>query len=544
MVGMQQGRRRRSWTVAVVTAAATVLTVAVASPTTPSAAGTTGAAAQTRPNIVVIMVDDMRDDDLRFMPATRRLVAGAGARFVNSFSPNPLCCPARASAISGLYTHNHRVFDISRPYGGFVAFDDRSTLPTWLRAAGYATIHIGKYLNGYGRMPRPGTTSGRSTRYVPPGWTDWRASLDGGLPARHPQHGGTYNFMDTTLSRDGRGFVNYQGRYQSTVYGGLTESVIRSRARSDRPFFLYVAYTAPHAGAPREPDDPRPTLLPTGVRNAWSTTARPKSVRGRFDGVVKAAPGADWVDPDPSDKPPHLRLGPLSRAERAALREVTRQRAEALRVVDRQVQRTIDALRASGELGRTVVLFTSDNGYFLGEQGVRQGQILPHEPSLRVPLLIRGPGIPAGVVRTDPFTTLDIAPTLAEAAGAVPARPLDGLSMLGVAQGGDRGWDRPILTESRPKGPLRNTDEAGGPLEEGEAADVRFAIGVRTPRYLYVDNASGWEELYDVVADPEQYHNLVTDPAHGEALARLRELLSVLRACDGAACRPPLPPGL
>src|SRR5690606_8079350 len=125
-----------------------------------------------RPNLVLIMFDDMRDDDLRFMPHTRRLVGGAGVRFVNSFSPNPLCCPARASSLTGQYSHNHRVYDVRAPYA-FHSFDDRSTLATWLQKAGYATVYLGKYLNLYGEQPEPGASRGRSVRYVPPGWTDW-----------------------------------------------------------------------------------------------------------------------------------------------------------------------------------------------------------------------------------------------------------------------------------------------------------------------------------------------------------------------------------
>jgi N-acetylglucosamine-6-sulfatase len=184
-----------------------------------------------RPNIVLIMVDDMRDDDLRYMPRTRRLIGGSGVRFVNALSPHPLCCPARASHLTGLYTHNHGVYTVQPPYG-FSALDDRSTLATWLHDAGYATVYLSKYLNGYGWMPEPGRRQGSSTGYVPPGWDQWLASIDGGLPESHPDHGQTYHFYDTTLSVDGQGFRNFEGRYQTETASSPSGSSVAARPRS------------------------------------------------------------------------------------------------------------------------------------------------------------------------------------------------------------------------------------------------------------------------------------------------------------------------
>ena len=521
-------------------------TVTLASAGEPPAAGIESTRqAPPRPNIVLVMVDDMRADDLRFMPLTEQLVGDAGVRFANSFSPNPLCCPARASALTGRYTHNHRVFDVNAPWG-FRSFNDRSTVATWLQGGGYATAYLGKYLNGYGWMRRPGAASGNSLRYVPPGWGEWRASIDAGLPAQHPADGGTYRFLDTTLSRNGEGFQPLEGEYQSRAYGRITEQIVARRAAAPRPFFLQVSFTAPHNGSPDEPDDPGWVTRSDGKREWYGTTARPADVRGRFDAQVTAAPGATWLDPDFTDKPSYLWGRPLmNAAEKQASLEETRQRAEALWVVDRQVGRTIDALRRSGELENTLVVFTSDNGFYLGEQRIRHGKVFPHEPSIRVPLLMRGPGIPAGQVRHDPVVSMDLAPTLAAAAEVRPSTSVDGVSMLRVARTGDQGWRRGILTESRPlESTVRNTDEAGGPLEAGEHADVRYALGVRTPHHLYVDLATGEEELYDMRTDPHQYDNLVGEPAHGATLQQLRGVLAQLRACDGVQCRVPLPPEL
>jgi arylsulfatase A-like enzyme len=270
-------------------------------------------------------------------------------------------------------------------------------------------------------------------------------------------------------------------------------------------------------------------------------------VRGRFNGVVRRAPGADWKPSLATDKPEYLRgRAPLNAAERRALRSVTRQRAEALAIVDRQVGRTVRALADTGELGRTLVVFTSDNGYFLGEQGIRQGKVLPHDPSLRVPLLMRGPGIPAGGIRRDPFLSIDFAPTIAGATGTPWGHEVDGVNMLGVARNADQGWKRAVLTATGPRRTRRETDMSGEPLsaENPGVRDRRWAIGIRTNRYLYVDLATGEEELYDMHQDPEQYRNLADRAAYEDVRDMLREQLRRVRACDGAVCHTPLPPEL
>ncbi len=535
--------RRRSWILALAGAMVTPLAMVATDAPAPTSAEAAGS--PQRANVVLITVDDMRADELRFMPRTTRLLGEQGVTFANSLSPNPLCCPARASLLGGQYTHNHRVFSNDLPYA-FSAFDDRSTLATWLRDAGYETVMLGKYLNGYGKWSEFGEDDGTSLDYVPPGWTQWRAAV-AGLPKTHPDHGDVYDYLDITLSDDGRGFTNYEGQYQTTVLGNLSVDVISAQARSPKPFFLYASYMAPHTGRPPEPDDPEPVLDRNGRSVRFGTPARPARFRGIFDDSIRAAPGASWHDPDISDKPEYLRSLPLiNDAERAALLELARQRAESLAVVDRQVERTVNALAATGELDQTLLVFTSDNGYFLGEQGIRQGKILPHDPSLRTPLVIRGPDIPAGEVRYDPFLTIDVAPTIASLADVSPTAPVDGVSMLEVARSGDLGWKRAVLTETGPRGAVRDTDESGRPLdvEDPGPTDVRWAIGIRTDRYLYVDLATKEEELYDMATDPDQYHNLAADPAHADLLAMMRDQLRLMRACDAAACRAPLPRSL
>ncbi len=504
-----------------------------------------GAITPARPNVVFIMVDDMRDDDLRFMPQVRTLIGDQGVRFRNSFSPYPLCCPARASVLTGLYTHNHGVYTVGADYA-FHAFDDRETLATMLEGAGYANIYLGKYLNRYGVQPPHTADRGNSLHYVPPGWEMWRASFDGGFAPGSPDRGSTYAYDDTTLSINGDGFERLEGRYQTVAYGEIARNVVRRRTASDQPFLLYLSFTAPHSGGPPEPDDPRPHTLSNGHSYIWRTPARPPRVRGIYDRVIQEAPGASWRDPDFGDKPRYLRALPrLRAADRRALLEVTRQRAEALTVVDRQVGELMRTLADTGELDQTLVVFTSDNGYFLGEQRMRLGKFFPHEPSMRVPLLMRGPGIPAGSVRLDPFTSIDYLPTIAAATGAELEHEVDGVSLWDVARDGDAGWTRGVLTETGSQGRRpRHSNEAGEPLSQGGRRDLRFLLGIRTHRYLYVDVAHQRDELYDLRHDPRQYRNVIAVPRYADVRELLAGVLADLRTCRAASCSTALPPAL
>ena len=494
----------------------------------------TATAAPGQPNVVVIMADDMRDDDLRWMPKTRRLLAGQGARFSNSFAPYPLCCPARASFLTGQYTHNHGVWSHRPPYG-FPALDDSSTLPVWLQDAGYNTLFLGKYLNGYGIQPlRDGSPSGM---YEPPGWTDWRGSTDGGVPAGDPRDGGTYRYFDMTLNVNGR-LEPHPGEYSTRMLGDQSVDLIRSYAGSSDPFFLWASYVAPHHGTPREADDPRTVRRNDGQTTQIVTPAVPDSVRGRFDGEL-ARPLGLPSERDVSDKPSFIRsLPPINKAERAAMLEAARQRAESLSVLDAEVARTIEELRRTGELGNTIVMLTSDNGYFQGEHRMRQGKTLPYEPSLRVPVVMRGPGIPHGVTRTAPFLSIDFAPTILQAAGASPPGWVDGEGQLEVARNGGS-WERPVLTESGPRDTVALASETGTKLRvpAAGAEAKRYSVGVRTQHYLYVEHQSGEVELYDMRLDPEQGSNVADTGRYATEQRRLARVLDDLKNCAGADCR-------
>jgi N-acetylglucosamine-6-sulfatase len=445
------------------------------------------AQAAARPNVVVIMTDDQTAESLRVMSNVARLLAARGTTFTRSFTVYPQCCPSRASFLTGQYAHNHGVLGNSPPAGGYVKLDHSNTLPVWLREAGYYTAHIGKYLNGYGA---------RDPLEIPPGWSEWRGSVD---PS-------TYRYTDFTLNEQGT-LTTYAG-YQTDVYAAKAVDVIRRRAPLARPFFLWVAFLAPHSGEPADPDDPgagvgSPSPAPRH-RNAFASEPLPTP--------------PSFNEADVSDKPPGIRDRFLLPPERiAAIRENYQQELESLLAVDQAVSRIVEALRASGELGRTFVIFTSDNGFFHGEHRVAQGKNLPYEPAIRVPLVVRGPGVPAGRRLTHRVANIDLAPTIAAAADARARRVMDGRSLLPFLANPSRRLVRDLLVER-------------GPGEDPIAA-------LRTRRYVYVEYESGARELYDLERDPHELESRHADPAYAGVRNDLAERLARLRNCRGATCR-------
>ncbi len=485
-----------------------------------------------KPNIVMVIADDMRVDDLRFAPNVRRLVGDSGLTFQNSFASYPLCVPSRATLLTGQHAHNHKVYWHDPPYA-YAAFDDSRTIATSLTAAGYRTGLIGKYINGYG--PDTSRVSGQpSYRYVPRGWSDWRGSITGPLPG---VHGGTYHYFDIPFNANGRIDNSHRGQYSTDVIGNLSVQTATKFARGSKPFFLYVSYVAPHAGSPERGDPPIRAKDSSGKSWKFVSPARPDWVRGRYDDVITRGAGLPRgggpAEADVSDKPQRYRtLVEPSRRERGWIRDVTRQRAEAVHVVDEQVGRLITRLKRSGEWSNTVFMFTSDNGYYLGEHRLRSGKATPYEPSLRVPFLVTGPGMRSGQDRNDPISGVDVTATILDLADAEPPRRPDGASRVPTMLQGDRGWRTPILTETAIPGSrthVRGFD------------DERTSIGVRTARYSFVVNRNGADELYDLVTDPTEDHNVFRDPDHRKVRVALKRVWTQIRNCDGAECRPTLP---
>ena len=422
-------------------------------------------------NIVLIVTDDQRADTLRFMPNVERLLADHGVTFRNAFVTTPLCCPSRASILTGRYSRHTGVLDNFGPNGGAAAFRDGSTVATWLSAAGYSNALVGKYLNAYGELGRC---------YFPPGWTEWDAKIS------EPQS----HYFDYTLDEDGR-LVDY-GRdpqdYSTTVLTGRALEFLRS---TPEPFLLYLAPTTPHIPARVLPRD-----------------------RGRFSELAPYRP-ASFDEPDVGDKPWAGRFPRLSADEASFVDDTRRHMLQSLQALDRSVATIVGELRSQGRLGRTVIVLTSDNGYLWGEHRLVE-KIWPYEEALRVPLVVRTPWTPEASTDDRLVLNIDLAPTIADLAGVRASPAPDGRSLVPLLRGERPTWRRAFVMEwlaRRPEDP-----RAPPPYE-----------GIHTERYSYVEYRDGARELYDLRRDPLQLDNLAADDRHralaAELAARLRDLL-------------------
>lgn len=443
--------------------------------------------ATVRPNILVIMTDDQTVDDMRALPKARALLGSRGTTFTNSFVSTALCCPSRSTFLTGQYAHNHGVLANAGPRGGYPRLDHSNTLPVWLQAAGYYTAHFGKYLNNYG-VDSP---------EAPPGWSRWFGLID---PT-------TYRLYGYKVSDDGVpvSYGDSPADYQTDVLAAEAEGMIRSRSGAAKPFFITVAPVSPHAerlGGKQVP----PRAAP---RHEGAFAGEPLLKSLAFD------------EADVADKPAHIRRLPrLSTAQTAHIAETHRARLASLLAVDDLVERLMDALEDTGQLGRTVIIFTSDNGFFLGEHRLPDGKYHAYEEAIRVPLIVRGDGFPAGVVIRQLVSNVDLAPTIVALTGARSRRVMDGRSLLPLVQDPQQGVGRVLLVEGF----------------NGARSKPSFAA-VRDARYLYVEHATGDKELYDLQTDPHELRSRHAAPALGAVRKRLAAQLAGLHSCAGKSCR-------
>jgi N-acetylglucosamine-6-sulfatase len=466
---------------------------------------------QKRPNIVLIMDDDQSVNLQQYLTKTNAAIGQHGVTFDNSFVNYSLCCPSRSTMLTGQYAHNHGVRGNQLPSGGYskLAPTLGNTLPVWLQKAGYYTAHIGKFLNGYG-------TTAPDTE-VPPGWNEWYGSID------NPDGftGGTYTAYGYALNENGQ-VVHYgstpdvvdPATYQTDVYSQKAADFIRRRAPSLKPFYLSVAPRDPHAEA--------------GSCNCAGDNPR---AAPRYEGTLaglSAPRNPDFNEADVSDKPSNIKnLAVLSQTGINGVDARYRARAEAVLGVDDLVQNVVSTLQQQGELKNTVLIFTSDNGFFHGEHRVPQGKVRLYEPSIRVPLLIRAPGMPNGVHRSQPVGNVDLAPTILDFADAKAGRKEDGESLVSIMEH-RRDWPG--------RGMDLETYFTPDATEDPEDPPLNYQ-GVRTDRYLYANYGTGEQELYDLRLDPFELQNAAANPAYASVKASLQGLLSGLARCAGRRCR-------
>ena len=487
-----KGRHVLGSTTVVLTAAFTLAVTLTGSDGTARAAS---AQAQ-RPNVLILETDDQTLAEMEVLPNVRRLIGAEGVTFDNNFDSFALCCPSRATLLTGQYSHNNGVRGNRLPEGGYYKLDSSNTLAVWLQRAGYYTMHVGKYLNGYGT---------RNPREIPPGWSDWHGSVD---PT-------TYRYYNYTLNENGQ-LHTYCATpqpscYQTDVYRDKANGLIQSRAGKG-PWFMWVAFLANHSGGPREPDDPRNQATPVPA---------PRH-KDKLKGTPLPQP-PNFNEADVSDKPRLVQQRPIMNQRQIAnVQENWQQRRETLMAVDEAVASVVETLRATGQLDNTLIMFTSDNGFFHGEHRIRNGKVWLYEPSIRVPLLMRWTGnrsLPRGVRRTQLTMNVDYAETILGAVGetARPERIEDGVNLLRLWRDGGLELGRDLLIDNQP-----------GP---------NYFAAVRSRNYVYAEYVNGDRELYDLRRDPYELTSQHANPAYNAIKASLEARLHRLVTCAGASCR-------
>jgi len=432
--------------------------------------------APTSPNIVLILTDDQRWDSLQYMPHVRQDLMSNGMKFQNAFVSNSLCCPSRSTILTGNYSHTTGVYTNFPPYGGWPAFHagaESSTIAMWLHDAGYHTALIGKYMNAYGP----------DNPFIPPGWDRWAAFED------------EVSYYDYTMNIDGS-FVSYghtAADYSTDVLAGYAVHEIE-QTPSDQPLFMVVAPSAPHG-----PAIPAPRDIGTVV---GGPTRWPRNVN----------------EANMSDKPRYMRKLPLVDEDKLSDRWV--RTMETLRSVDDAVHDVVGALRSSGRLDNTLIMFASDNGIAFGEHRWTY-KLVPYEESIRIPLVVRWDGVvPPGVKDPHLVANIDLAPTFADAAGVAPPA-VEGRSLVPLLRGDDTTWRKLFLLEhlwyERNRDPTPPT-----------------YCGVRSNHRVFVHYSSGFEEAYDLRDDPFELSNAIDRASSQTWIGRMRKATRQL-------CQP-LPP--
>jgi N-acetylglucosamine-6-sulfatase len=447
------------------------------------------------PNIVFVLTDDLASNLVRYMPHVLAMQR-AGETFGNYFVTDSLCCPSRASILTGRFPHDTDVYDNSPPEGGYSVFHERGeetqTFAAALQRAGYRTALMGKYLNGY----KPGATEGGTTPYVPPGWNEWDVAGNG-----YPEYGYRMNsngrvhaygyaprdYLTDVLARKGMGFID--------------------RAAAQRkPFMLEIATFAPHAPyipAPRDAD-------------AFPGLRAPRSPA--FNVVGSGEPA--WLS--------HFQpLGPL---QVATIDHKFRMRAQAVQAVDRMIGQIEQELAAKGLARNTYIVFSSDNGLHMGEHRLRPGKLTAFDTDIKVPLVVTGPGVPAGRTVARMTENIDLCPSFEQLGGAPVPDSVDGRSLVPLLRGRRvAGWRREILVEHHG----RVFDPSDPDLPTRGSGNPPSYEAIRTRRSLYVEYDTGEREFYNLSHDPFELRNLAEELPRARA-RRLHRTLVGIESCHGA----------
>jgi N-acetylglucosamine-6-sulfatase len=510
------------------------------------------------PSFVVIQTDDQTLDGLyetfsafpgaaetRAMPNTLEEIAGKGMTFNRYYVPYPLCCPSRVSLLTGRYSHNNGVKGNIQPNGGYYGFSFRAAashnLATWLQGAGYRTIHIGKFLNGYGDEPYDDGS------HVPPGWDAWHTILK--ADTNHYFYGyqlnnngqisepygdpGSWETREYGL-RDPAGcpFEPLEARpclYATDVFSWMAREEMLATS-TEQPLYLQVDYTAPH-GDFRRPAGPEPAPR----HYDWFKGARlPHDRSEGFD------------EGNVEDKPRFIRDAEhLTPNEKRTYRVYYEKQLDSLRSIDDGVKTILDTLGQLHRLRNTYILFTSDNGFFFGEHRLLGGKFLAYEPATHLPFLIRGPGIPQDSSTGELAANIDIAPTILDIAGVEADKSLDGRSLVPFLRDPELRSRRPILFESFVETSDVNAQGAisAAPASRGNSATASLLAppkdyeGIRIGPYKYIAWPTGEKELYDINKDPNELNNIAKVPNFYPIRNFLHRQLRRFENCHGRECR-------
>ena len=446
------------------------------------------------PNMVFILTDDMRNDDLKYMPKTKALLQSTGMTFENAFVSNALCCPSRATIMRGQYSHNNGVWSnsstdsSSTTAGGWQAYqqngNEADNVATRLDDAGYRTALFGKYMNRYAN----------TTDDPPPGWDRWFAAATLGDPKYFD-----YDVNDGTPKH----FGTSDRDYMTDVLSRKTDAFISSSASQGAPFFAYVAPIAPH-----EPSTPAP-------RDAHE-----------YDGI-QGPHLASFNEADVTDKPPWMqKLPKLSSPQVSAIDKSHEKRIESLQAVDDLVAGVVNALdttktpSGAKALDNTYIFFTSDNGFHRGEHRIAKQKWRPYEEDIRMPLLVRGPGIAAGSTTDKLALNTDYMPTFLDLADSQIPSYADGRPLRPVLNGSVTTWRSAVLPEAAAN---------NSPAYEG----IRTISTVGAPARKYLEYSGGVKELYKLDTDPYMLTNVYNPTAPpADLVARLQ----ALKGCAGNGC--------
>jgi arylsulfatase A-like enzyme len=437
-------------------------------------------AADQRLNVVLILSDDERSDGTVVMKNVQHLLADHGTTFTDMHVTTSMCGPSRASILTGQYAHHTGVLENFGPHS-FPAFTEESNdLGVWMHRAGYETALVGKYVNSY--------TDAYVDHRVPPGWDDWQVMDSVPMEAY-------YNYS----LNDNGSLVHYGNQpsdYSTTV---LTHKAVHFIHQARHPFFLYFAPVAPHLPAIPAPKD-----------------------QGKLENIAPIHSPAFNQRNIGKEPWRFWHKGLLSAAAQLYINHVRIRQEESLLALDRSVGSVVQALRARHELNRTVILYTSDNGFLWGEHRLG-GKIWPYQESTHVPLIVRTPWTHSAKRNNQPVLNVDLAPTISALAGVKPGLPQDGRSFVPFLHGERVPWRHAFLVEYLGQDLLR---QGGPPPYEA----------VQTRRDLYVEYRNGWRELYNLRKDPWELNNIAGDPATKPLQARLSQVLQHLYTA------PPTPP--